>query len=162
TGGCTREARLADRRVDDALRSEVVEEAVRHLERAAVHADVLADHEDALVALHLLPERLADRLQHGDRATFLRIAHVLRLLAHCHALLCGRHAHALRGSGVPPRVHGCGTNQPAVTSASALSGSGIGDASASSRAISSSAAIRALIASSSSCGAWPCSSSVRS
>src|SRR5690606_20441030 len=114
-----------------------------HLERATVYANVLADHEDAVVALHLLPERLADRLQHRDRATLLRVAHVLRLLAHLHALLYRRHAHALRGSGTPPRVHGCGTIVPPVTSASAVSGSGIGEASASSRAVSISVATRA-------------------
>ena len=36
------------------------------LERAAVGADVLAEHEHALVARHLLEERLADRLEIGD------------------------------------------------------------------------------------------------
>ena len=34
--------------------AELLLEALRHLERAAVDADVLADHEDALVAPHLL------------------------------------------------------------------------------------------------------------
>ena len=34
--------------------AELLLEAERHLERAAVDADVLADHEDALVAAHLL------------------------------------------------------------------------------------------------------------
>ena len=40
-------ADLGDRRVDHALRPEVVDEAFGHLERAAVDADVLADAEDA-------------------------------------------------------------------------------------------------------------------
>ena len=52
---------LGDRRVDDALLAELAEQAVGHLEGAAVDADVLAQEEDALVALHLLeePSRIA-------------------------------------------------------------------------------------------------------
>ncbi len=37
----------------------------RDLEGAAVDADVLAEHEHALVAAHLLPEPVADRLEIG-------------------------------------------------------------------------------------------------
>ena len=37
-------------------------QAVGHLEGAAVDADVLAEQEDALVALHLLADALADRV----------------------------------------------------------------------------------------------------
>ena len=43
-----------------------VDQAVGDLERAAVRADVLADAEDVRVALHLLEQRLADRLEIGD------------------------------------------------------------------------------------------------
>ena len=45
------------------LRPEAIDESLRDLEGAAVHADVLAEHEHAIVALHLLPERLRDRDQ---------------------------------------------------------------------------------------------------
>ena len=41
-------------------------QALGDLERAAVGADVLAEQEHALVARHLLEERLADRLEIGD------------------------------------------------------------------------------------------------
>ena len=51
-----------DRRVDDALRAEPLEQAGGDPKRAAVDADVLAQDEDPLVALHLLPERVVDRL----------------------------------------------------------------------------------------------------
>ena len=51
---------LGDRRVHHALGAEALDEALRDLEGAAVDADVLAEHEDALVALHLFPERLRD------------------------------------------------------------------------------------------------------
>ena len=54
-----------ERRVDHAPGAELLLEAERHLERAAVDADVLADHEDALVAAHLLAEAVADRLEVG-------------------------------------------------------------------------------------------------
>ena len=43
-----------------------VEEAGGDAEGAAVGADVLAEHEDPLVLLHLVPERLADGLEVGD------------------------------------------------------------------------------------------------
>ena len=56
---------LRERRVDHAPGAELLLEARRHLERAAVDADVLADQEDALVVLHLLPEAVADRLEVG-------------------------------------------------------------------------------------------------
>ena len=60
------EAGLADRRVDHPLGAEPVEQAIGHLERAAVASDVLAQAEDVRVALHLLEQRLADRLEVGD------------------------------------------------------------------------------------------------
>ena len=57
---------LGERRVDHPPRPELLLEALRDLERAAVDADVLADHEDALVAPHLLPEPVRDRLEVGQ------------------------------------------------------------------------------------------------
>ena len=63
--------RLRERRVDHAPGAELLLEAERHLERAAVDADVLAEHEDALVAAHLLPEAVADRLEIGRSAIYL-------------------------------------------------------------------------------------------
>ena len=48
------ERRLADRRVDDALRAELVEHPLGHLVGAVVLGDFLAHEEDVLVALHLL------------------------------------------------------------------------------------------------------------
>ena len=54
-----------ERRVDHAPRPELLLEAERDLEGAAVDADVLADHEHALVAPHLLAEAVGDRLQVG-------------------------------------------------------------------------------------------------
>ena len=45
--------RLGQRRVHHTPVSELLLEPERHLERTAVHADVLADHEDTLVAPHL-------------------------------------------------------------------------------------------------------------
>jgi len=57
--------RLGERRVDHAPRAELFLEAERHLERAAVDADVLAEHEDALVAPHLAAQAVRDRLEVG-------------------------------------------------------------------------------------------------
>ena len=65
---------LGEGRVDHAPRAELLLEAERDLERAAVDADVFADHVDALVAAHLQPETVGDRLQvrqlgHGKTVT---------------------------------------------------------------------------------------------
>src|SRR5205807_167727 len=57
---------FGDRRVDHALGAEPLREAFRDLERAAVQAHVLPQNEDAVVALHLLPQPLAQRLVIGD------------------------------------------------------------------------------------------------
>ena len=57
--------RLRERHVDHPPRSELLLEPVRDLERAAVDAHVLAEHEHALVVAHLLPEPVADRLEVG-------------------------------------------------------------------------------------------------
>jgi hypothetical protein len=58
---------LGDRRVEHALRAEAPMEALRDTEHAPGLADVLADQEDLLVALHLLGERLGDRGGVRDR-----------------------------------------------------------------------------------------------
>jgi hypothetical protein len=55
--------RFGERCIDHAPRAELLLEALGDLEGAAVDADVLADHEDALVALHFLPEPVGDRLE---------------------------------------------------------------------------------------------------
>ena len=62
---------LGERRVDHAPRAELLLEAERDLEGAAVHADVLADDEDALVAPHLLAETVGDRLEVGQLGHYL-------------------------------------------------------------------------------------------
>src|SRR5439155_4379267 len=64
-GAAADDRRLRERRVDHAPRAELLLEAERHLEGAAVDADVLADHEHALVAAHLLAEAVRDRLEIG-------------------------------------------------------------------------------------------------
>ena len=58
--------RFGDRRVDHAGLTEPLGESFRDFERAAVETDVFAEDEDALVALHLFPESLAQRLEKGD------------------------------------------------------------------------------------------------
>src|SRR4029079_13604799 len=73
---------------------------LRHLERAAVDADVLPDHEHALVAAHLGAEPVGDRLE-------------IREFGHRY-LWCW----FLRSSGI------------AYTPSSSVDGSGCGDASA--------------------------------
>src|SRR6266545_2784727 len=73
-GAAADDRRLRERRVDHPPRAEFLLEAERHLERAAVDPDVLADQEDALVTAHLGAERVADRLQvcqFGHRAIYL-------------------------------------------------------------------------------------------
>src|SRR5208282_1179022 len=65
TEGRAYDGRLRDRRVDHALGAEAVDEAVGDFESAAVDADVLAQAEDAWVALHLLPDSLADGFEVG-------------------------------------------------------------------------------------------------
>src|SRR5205823_15017113 len=80
-GTCTEDRRLGERRVEHAPRAELLLEAERHLERAAVDADVLADQEHLVVTAHLSAEPVGDRLQ---------IRHL------CHYLWCG----VSRSSGV--------------------------------------------------------------
>jgi hypothetical protein len=52
---------LGERRVEHALFSEAIAQAGGELECPSVHADVFAEQEDAVVALHLLEDPLADR-----------------------------------------------------------------------------------------------------
>ena len=56
------EAALGDRRVDDPLLAELLQQALRDLVGAVVVADLLAHEEDAIVLLHLLGHRLIERL----------------------------------------------------------------------------------------------------
>ena len=49
--------------VDDAHLAELLVQPLRHAERAAVRADVFAEHEHLRIAAHLLGERLADRFE---------------------------------------------------------------------------------------------------
>ena len=63
--------RLGQRRVHHAPVPELLLKAERHLERAAVDADVLADHEDALVAPHLGAQPVGDRLEVGQLGHYL-------------------------------------------------------------------------------------------
>src|SRR6185503_16684230 len=58
--------RFGNRRVDHARLAEPFGEAVGDLERAAVGADVFAEDEDALVALHLFPHPLAQGFEERD------------------------------------------------------------------------------------------------
>ena len=59
------EGRLGERRVADALRTELVEQAQAHGERPAVAPDVLTHQKDALVRAHRLAQRRADRFPIG-------------------------------------------------------------------------------------------------
>ena len=60
------EALLGDRRVDDALLAELLEQPLRDAERPAEMADVLAEQEDALVLAQRVGERGPDRLEVRD------------------------------------------------------------------------------------------------
>ena len=61
-GAASDDRRLRERRIDHPPLPELLLEALRDLEGSAVDADVLTDDEDALVALHLLPEPVRDCL----------------------------------------------------------------------------------------------------
>jgi hypothetical protein len=58
--------RFGDWRVDDPHLAELVVKALRHPERAAVGAHVLAEDEDLRVAPHLLGERFPNRFEVGN------------------------------------------------------------------------------------------------
>ena len=55
------EAIFGDRRIDDALCSELVEQSLRDLVSALVLGDLLAHHEHAVIAAHFLGHRVAQR-----------------------------------------------------------------------------------------------------
>ena len=61
-----------DGSVNDALRPEAVDEAVGDFECAAVNANVLAQAEDGRVALHFLPDALADGFEIGEFGHFVQ------------------------------------------------------------------------------------------
>ena len=63
-----REPGFRDRRVDHPPRSELLQEALRHLEGAAELTDVFADQEDVGVRLHLGHHRRTDGLEIGHSA----------------------------------------------------------------------------------------------
>ena len=65
--GGARERELGDRRVDDAVVAEAVDQSRGGVEDAA-RLDVLADQHDAAVALHLLGDAVPDRLAVADLA----------------------------------------------------------------------------------------------
>jgi hypothetical protein len=60
------EAELGDRRVHHPPGAEFLEQAAAHLVGAVVFGDFLAHEEDPVIALHLLAERLAQRVAIGD------------------------------------------------------------------------------------------------
>src|SRR4051812_36141983 len=65
---------LCDRRAHRAAGADPLEDPLGHLERPAVDADVLAEHDHALVALHLFPQRLRDGDQVGRLAVLGALA----------------------------------------------------------------------------------------
>ena len=66
--GRAADAGFADRRVEDAMATERLEQALRHLERAAIVGHVLAIEDDAIVARHFFGERFAQRVLVSDFA----------------------------------------------------------------------------------------------
>src|SRR5436190_2492726 len=59
------DAQLADRRIEASTGAELLLQSLGAAEHAAEIADILAEHDDALVALHGDLEGVADRLDHG-------------------------------------------------------------------------------------------------
>src|ERR1035437_4282988 len=64
--GAAHDRLFGERRVEDALFPEPLLQPFRHLEGAAVDADVLPEDEDARIAFHLLEEGLTDGLEVED------------------------------------------------------------------------------------------------
>ena len=89
------EAVLGDGRVDDALLAELVQHALADLVRAVVLRDFLAHEEDALVAAHLLGERLAQRFAELDQPVALTRRQRLGKVR----LLAGEVGHGVLGIG---------------------------------------------------------------
>ncbi len=103
--------RLGDRHVEHAVRAEPVERAVGGAEHATVRADVLTQEHDALVARHLVEDRLADRRQHGHAR------HETPSVARRRSLGCGR------APTISARCAAVRASAVAVTWSSALAGS---------------------------------------
>ena len=102
SGRCANDRDLRDGRVDDSQLAEALLQPCRDLKGTAERPDVLPEQKDALVALHLLPERLADGLQERHRLAALGLPHVIRLRFRA-ALLAllrrGRHRSVRPGEG---------------------------------------------------------------
>src|SRR6185503_2923292 len=64
--GCTHYGGFCDRSVDHPFRAKTMDKAIRDFEGAAVDADVFTQAEDGGVALHLLPDSLADGFEIGE------------------------------------------------------------------------------------------------
>src|SRR6266699_434920 len=64
--GSAYDGRLRNRRIDHALGAESVDEAIGDFEGSAIDTDVLAQTKDGWVALHFLPDSLADGFEIGD------------------------------------------------------------------------------------------------
>src|SRR3954464_2913816 len=62
--GTADDAALAERRIDHAIFAELVKKLLRDAKDATYFADVLAEQHDAIIAAHLLTERVIDRLDH--------------------------------------------------------------------------------------------------
>ena len=68
--GCAKggsdDGRFGNGRIDDALGTEAIDEAVGDLEGTTVDTNVFADAEDGWVALHFFPDSLADGFEIGE------------------------------------------------------------------------------------------------
>ena len=61
---------FGDRRVDDALRAEFVQQPLRYLVGALIFGDLLAHHEHVRIATHFFSHGVAQRLAHGHGDEF--------------------------------------------------------------------------------------------
>src|SRR5215213_7823710 len=68
----TNDRAFGDRRVDHSFFTKLIKQSISNFERAAICADVLANHKHGRVAFHLLPDSLANRLNHGGLPAPLR------------------------------------------------------------------------------------------
>src|SRR5947209_17151443 len=64
--------RFRNRRVNHTVFAKLVQESIRHLERTAIDAHVLAYAEDRSIALHLFPDALTYRFNERGKATARR------------------------------------------------------------------------------------------
>ena len=94
----TGKAIFGDRRIDDALRSELVEQALRHLIGALVLRDFLAHDKDAVVFAHFLGHGIAEGFADGDAGQRRTIGHFRRVmgLRHVGDQVAGRRFHLVR------------------------------------------------------------------